>query len=530
MTRQLCGYAYLDMDFASTVLKLFTVERFRAHGAPLGIDQVAVVRHARRAERLRSARDVLLGLCLVALVLAMVGAAAATQAGAHQARPLLHRYLNLGGWALLAAVLLVYGWGWFVWRTAHLLHWGEAGPREGARPLDSLLEAELDALDEANVRAYATTYDGRRPLADGEHPFVGHGSLVMETVWPGIDVGRAAEDKQGHKLTIKPFDGAALHAYVAEQAAGIAGIDGLRARDRLYVRGHHVRDLGTELLPDPMRRPVTRIGPDRVAEGVAASGNVRTYLSLELVGSDGTHVETMFLRARLTQSRLSWEVSAYAVPPLWASIGEKVDELPLGPGERAFRLLGYTLRELRPQLFRSVGRVSRRTARPLRDRVRLWSNRRRIVRRQSLFDYGTLYTLRAYVSDGNRWDYLQRMDARDTLQRLQQAVLLATERFLTEHNVDASDLKRIQKVVHNQSYNFNGPVVGQNMFGNHGTNYAGRSPAGSGKGKGTGTGTGGSEPVGGSGAGASQGAAGPGPSSAPAPASSPAPAPGTAES
>ncbi|MFI2413591.1 hypothetical protein [Streptomyces sp. NPDC018947] len=56
------------------------------------------------------------------------------------------------------------------------------------------------------------------------------------------------------------------------------------------------------------------------------------------------------------------------------------------------------------------------------------------------------------------------MDAKDVIQRIQQAVLRATERFLTEHNVDTSALRPAQESVMKQTYNINGPVSGQNNF------------------------------------------------------------------
>lgn len=442
---------------------MFVTERLRARSRPVGIDQVAMLRHARRAARLHLARDVLLTVCLGALVAAVVGVVAAIVGGD---RDRVAACLRLACYALLAAVPLVYVWGWVLWRGAQRVQWGDTTPREGAAPADSdlELEAELDALDEANVVAYTTSY--------GEHPFVGSGIEVMETVWAGIDVGRPAKDgRSDRRLTIKPFDAVQLHAYVAEHAAEFAGLDGLRVRNRLYVRGHHVRDLGTALLPDPLKRPLTRIEPALVEAGITETGNVmRTYLSLELIGASGSYVATVFLRARLFRSRLPWELSAYYLPPLYAFLGDE-SKRHFGIVEQAWKLLPFTAKNLRPQLLGSAGRLTRRPVRLLRDGLRMFLDRRRITRRRGLFDYGTAGTLRAAASDPDRQsDYLQRMDATDAFQRIQQAVLIATERFLKEHNVDTSDLKQTRKTVNNQTYNFTGPVTGQNIFGDHGHN------------------------------------------------------------
>lgn len=487
-TRQLCGWAYRDLDRATHWIDVFATEKFRAHGLPLGIDLVAVVRHARRAKRLFLLRDTMLAICLATLVAGVVGSVAAF---------VVEDFERLGTWlrvilyTLLASVLLVYAWGWVLWRRAQAVHWGDAAPREGAAPVNARLEAELDALDKTNVVPYTMT--GR----DGEQPFVGSGFDVLETVWAGIDVSRPAEDDEGAELTVEPFDAVALHSYVTEHVGDLAGLDGLRVRDRLYVRGNHVRDLGSVLLPDPQRRPLTWIDPALVEEGIAETGGImRTYLSLELTGPSGSYVATVYVRARLFRSRLSWEVSAYYLPPLYSALGHH-DTDPFGFIEQAWKLLGFTRRELRRQLFRSWRRMAGRLVRVGANHWRVWRSRRKITLRRGLFDYGTLTTLRAEMSDPDRLvDYTQRMDAIDAFQRLQQAVLLATEQFLKDHNVDTSDLKEAHKTVNNQTYNFSGDINGgQHIFGNRGTSVSGgdRSRSGTDGGRtagGTGTGTG----------------------------------------
>ncbi len=521
-TRKLCGHLYRDTAFAADVLDMFLTDKLRARSRPVGIDLVAMLRHAGRAQRLHLARDAMLTACLATLVAGVVGLVA-TIAVADWNRGRLATFLLMACYALLASIPLVYVWGWVLWRGAQRVQWGDATPREGAAVLDEGLEAELDALDDANVVAYTTSF--------GEHPFVGSGIEVMETVWAGIDVSRPAKggrsdgknDGQGDgknvgngssngRLTIKPFDAVDLHAYVAEHAAEFAGLDGLRASNRLYVRGHHVRDLGTALLPDPLKRPLTRIDPALVEAGITETGNVmRTYLSLELIGASGSYVATVFLRARLFHSRLSWELSAYYLPPVYAFLGDESRQ-HFGVAEQAWKLLPFTVKHLRPQLLGSVGRLARRPVGRLGSELRHALDRHRITRRRGLFDYGTAGTLRAAASDPDRTeDYIQRMDATDAFQRIQQAVLLATERFLKDHNVDTSDLKQARRTVNNQTYNFTGPVTGQNIFGDHGINAIGQGggkppgggngPAGSGPSGNGGGGSGGGGGTGGGGAG-----------------------------
>ncbi|MGW0189209.1 hypothetical protein ACWDV7_26075 [Streptomyces sp. NPDC003362] len=469
VTRQLCAHCYRDHKFAEDVMRTFVRQRLVAHGQPMGVDLVAVVRHARRAHRLHQLRDALLVVCCLVVAAGVTGTLAALIEWDEQRERALD-LLRLTGWALLAAAVLVYAWGWVLWSAAEAVHWGKAPPRDGAAPAPLPLEAELDALDEANAVSYTVTGQ------EAENPFVGSGINVVQRVWAGIDVGRPAEDAE-----VKPFTAAELHAYVAERAADLAGLDGLRARDRLYVQGHHVRDVGPALLPNPLYRPMTRIDPALVEAGTAASDAVmRTYLSLESVGVSGSHVITVYVRARLFRSRLSWEVSAFYLPPLDAEYTGRFKR-PIGPVERAVRLLGHTVARFASHLLGAPGRVIRRVWHRVGDHVLQLIARGRIVRRSAHFDYGTVGTLRETVSDIQRYkDHTQLMDAQDAFQRLQQAVLLATEQFLKDHGIDASDLKQAHKTINNQTYNFNGPVTGrQNIFGNNGINFAG--PGGPGR-------------------------------------------------
>ncbi|MGP8296487.1 hypothetical protein ACTPOK_00625 [Streptomyces inhibens] len=464
VTRKLCGHEYRRMDFAVAVTRMFVTERFRAHGRPQGIDLVAVVRHARRAGRLFLLRDATLVFCLTALIAGVVGSAAAVFAR-DPARLGTCLRLALGG--LVTGAVLVYGWGWGLWRIAQAVQWSQAPPRETASPVGAGLEAELDRLDEANVAVYSASGP------DGEQPFLGSGIDVLETVWAGIDVGRPAEDDQGRERDVRKFTAQTLHAYVIEHIADLAGLDGLCALNRLYVQGHHVRDLGTNLLPDPLQRPATRIEPGLVEAGVTETNEaMRAYLTLELVGASGSYVVTVHVRARLARNRLSWEISAYYLPPVYAHFDGRHTRR-LGIGEHAWTMVKFTRQELRKQLLGSASRLLRRPAQRLADAVRLLWRRLMIARPRSYYDYGAGGTLRAVAADPDRQgDYTQRMDAKDAIQRIQQALLRATEQFLEEHHIDTSELREAKKTVNNQTYNFSGPINGQNIFGDHGINIA----------------------------------------------------------
>ncbi|MFE4048505.1 hypothetical protein [Streptomyces sp. YIM B13518] len=482
VTRELCGHVYRDMEWAVSVGRMFVTERFRAHGQPKGVDLVAVVRHARRAERLFLLRDAMLALCFAALAAGVIAGLAALVV--RDLERLTGCLLLVAG-ALVAGTVVAFAWNWVMWRAAQGVQWGDDPPRHGAPAVKAGLERELDALDQANV----IVYSAKGP--DGEQPFLGSGISIMETVWPGIDISHPARKSTGKKARIKSFTASELHSHVADRLPDLAGLDGLRVCNRLHIQGHHVRDLGAALVPDPRRRPVTRIDPHLVETGIAETGDVmRSYLTLELIGTRGSYVVTVHLRARLARSRLSWEIAASYLPPVHTVFNHPRTHR-FGFGDHAMTMVRVTREQLRDQLFGSARRMLRRPVRRTADAVRLLWQRSRMARPRSYFDYGAGGTLRAVASAPSRQgDYTQRMDAEDAMQRIQQALLRATDQFLEAHHVDTSDLRRTQKIITTQTYNFSGPINGQNVFGNHGINVAKDLRLTPGPDGGTGNGTG----------------------------------------
>ncbi|MEU3075377.1 hypothetical protein [Streptomyces laurentii] len=459
-TRELCGWTYRGTEFADAVTKLFVMERFRAHGRPQGLDLVAVVRHARRARRLHLFRDITLSLCLIVMAAGVVGMVAALIVR-DMAR--LTDCLRLALYALLPAAVLAYVWNWVLSRFQQAVHWGDARPRDGAGPVDAVLESDLEALEAANVALYRSKGRG------GEEPFVDSGVLVLQRTWPSIDISRPAPGDGADRPDVTELKPAELHAYMAEHLPQAAGLDGLRACNRLYVQGDRVRDIdGGALFGKGRRRPLVNIDTTLVDEGItAASMAMRTYLTLELVGSGGSYVVTMHVRARVSKSQLSWQLAASYVPPVNAAFGGR----PMGWAETAWRALGLTRTRFRADLFGSPGRVLGRPARHLANGFRLLWRSHRVRRPHGYFDYGASGTLRAAVSDPDRsHDLTQRMDAQLALQRMQEALLTLTERFLKEHGIDTSGLRDTRGTITLQTYNFSGPIHGQNIFGDGGTN------------------------------------------------------------
>ncbi|MCM2386891.1 hypothetical protein [Streptomyces albipurpureus] len=461
VTRQLSAHTHLDENFAQEVLDEFTADRLKAIGLPLGINLVALVRHAHAAQRRRRLRDIQLSLVLLMMVAALLAAVVSLSEGAQNSA------VVFAGGAVLAVLIgaaVVQHALRSAWRAAREVYRGQDRPQDLAPAVEKEVEDRLRALRRANV----VPYDAR---AEADNPFVGSGDQIKEDVWPSIDVGRPDDAPTGGKLTIIPFDTVDLHAYMAREMGGIAGLSGLRTRNRLYVRGLHVHSLGPDLLPDPLKRPLPRIDERLVQSGVLQEGGgMRTYLSLEVVGKGGKFVVSMHLRARRTVNRLSWQVAAYVLPPVQERF-DHVAYIPLGGFEEWWELFKATGRGLRWMLFGAPGRIRRRGAAQTRRTKQLRRIRRDISKHRVGYDYGATDSLRERAAcQVDDMDFDERMDALDVLQRLQQGVLVATEKFLKDHNIDTSDFDRAQRVINNQTYNIGSVSGGQNQFGNQGIN------------------------------------------------------------
>ncbi|WP_338932482.1 hypothetical protein WEB32_28005 [Streptomyces netropsis] len=458
VTRRMCATTHIDEDFTDEVLFEFTADRLKAVGLPLGINLVALVRHALAARGRAAARDRTLSLLLAGAGVSVVGTSVSLGNGSTAAAV----GFLLALFAVVVAAWVVACRAVFQARRAALdVYRGTAEPEKLAPPAPPETEAYLKALRRANV----VPYDAE---AESANPFVGSGRKIKEVVWAPIDVGRPADSPTGGKLTIKPFDAVSLHTYVAKEMANIVGLERLRAQNRLYIRGLNVPHLGADLLPDPLKRPLPRIPPALVQSAVVRSGaGMRAYLSLEMVGEGGNVVVSMHLRARLLDPRLSWEVAAYVLPPTKHRF-HAVAYLPLGGFEQWWAVVRQPSSNPLRAMWGAPGRARhRRMTRHQHERA-LEKARRQITKYHAAYDYGAFDSLRERTSDWDAMGHSERTDAQDIFQRLQQGVLIATERFLRDHNVDTGDFDRAQQVITTQTYNISGDITGPSNFGNNG--------------------------------------------------------------
>ncbi|MEU4659077.1 hypothetical protein AB0G32_34960 [Streptomyces sp. NPDC023723] len=457
VTRRLCAAVHLDEQFARWADRELTGDRLTSPGLTLGINFVALARHARAAVVRRDTLDRQLTWLAAALGAALLTAGWGLAAG-------------LGSVAVVGIYgpLAVLGASWW------LIHRAESQARDAARavflgtgkaealapPVRPEAEAWLHELKRANALPYADA-------AALTTPFVGSGTKIKEVVWQPVDVSRPAEAPGGGTLPLRPFDAVDLHTYVAREMESIAGLAGLRARNRLYVIGSHAHLL-PELVPDRTARPRAQLPKQLVQAGLLTPGaGMRTHLCLERVGEGGRVVVSMYLRAILHRPHLTWEVAAYVIPPLDGRF-DRVDRLPVAPFDRWWSLVGYATSRLWPDLRGAPGRRRARRRRARQDARALARRRREITDQHLLVDHGADGSVRARLGDWAQAGYAERIDAQDYLFRLQQGVLVATERFLKDHHVDTSSFDRARQVISTQTYHISGDITGPSNIGTGG--------------------------------------------------------------
>ncbi len=458
VTRRLCASVHLDDAFAFEADRDLTGDRLTALGLTLGVNFVALARHARVAVRRREALDRQLAWLALALVASLlIGLGGLTSGVGSVARVGLY-----GPLGILAAC-----W-WLVHRTQSR---ARAAAQEVYRDPDRAenLAPPVEAEAEAWLRDHAYKRANVLPYADAAaltNPFVGSGTAIKKAgVWQPIDVSKPAEAPGGGKLPMKSFDAIDLHTYVARHMEGVSGLDGLRVKNRLYVLGSNAYLLG-DLVPDRTRRPAAQIPKQLVQAGLLKPGaGMRTHLCLERVGDGGRIVVSMYLRAILHRPSLTWEVAAYAIPPLSARF-HRVDRLPVAPFDRWWSLVAHATTHTWPELTGALGRIRARGRRRRADARYLRKVRRDITDQHVIHDYGAPDSLRERHADWDEAGYAERIDAQDFLFRLQQGVLTATEKFLQDHNVDTSSFDKAQQIISNQTYNIEN--VSNSNLGNHG--------------------------------------------------------------
>jgi hypothetical protein len=425
-TRYLCAAMQLNSRLARATIDKVVEDPHRAAASSPAVDLATVLKYALAAQRRQLVRDSVLAVLAVLALTALANASA----------PAFWLML-LAAWATVL-IETVYTYHEVIIPRLRRDAFVPAQAPDPPSPEHRARLADIADRDRGNVTVFA-----------GYAPTAGYGELV--NTWSlSLNVARPEEGKE-----ITPF---AVHEVYEHIGGKVAELDlpGVLVEDRLFVNGldlQHGVDPQVEqmILPDPLKAPVARV------DGAALRrlrddphGRARPYLTFCVTGWDGELVTTIFLRFVLLPKRdvLFMESTVLVLPPTDERY-TKVDRLPVTPTPR------WILGLARETAFRSIGLLVisiPMVIAHLLGPVRGWreeSRRKRMILQQRAFNYGAEPNPREKTNDGRYHRYFQKLDSDLYLKTVEHRVMDALVEFLSEHNVDVSELVERQTTILN---------------------------------------------------------------------------------
>ncbi|MFF5854359.1 zinc ribbon domain-containing protein [Streptomyces sp. NPDC012751] len=421
LTRYMCAAVFLDRRYADSLIRDVAAEPHLSVAPAPGCDVPVVLRHAYEANARRHARDLVLAVEFLVLVIGLLVLGSG----------LTVLLMLLLGWltTLVFALSTQYG------ERLQRLRPDRFDPEQAPPPPNESVARRLRQIDE-----YA---HGNLSVYSGFSPFTGYGQQLAS--W-SLTFDVTASGRPG--VTPRNFDVADLYAHVARRV-GELSLPCLEMQERVFVEGTAL--LGdTRFLPDPLGRPVARIGADQLdALKRAPEETARAYLVTHSSGWGGELVTSMFLRLVRSDSNLFVEALPTVLCPLLDRY-RTIDDLMLRPSPREFlTMVLQTLASTPFVLFASPARAVTGFFPDFGMRGRLRKQHRQITR-LGMFDYGARQSVRQLASATDHRRYFQKVDSGMVLKTVERRILVALVEFALEHDIDAGDLiKRQETIINN---------------------------------------------------------------------------------
>ena len=453
ITRYLCYAVHVDENLRDYVMHTVVDSHLQALCPSYGVNLVCVARHTMLAQRRRNSRKGAFVVIRLALLLAVVAG-------------IIFRSATLA--VVTLAVVMVVAWCILFWNlradglSALRVVTDLSDPEDQADPLQPDVEERLKKLERANAVIYAN--------GEGD-PFIGSGRQLHSYQINPVDVTRAGDGPGGTKRILTAFDAVELHQYLATQIPAL-GFDGLRVRNRLYVRGDYALHV-PGLLPDKLAAPESVIHSDWVKSAVEHPAELaRTYICMERIMSGGDLVVSMYVRAWLEQDLLSIERIIYFLPPLQRYyrptrefVARGTPGVNVDAGLTAARRLVPVLAGKRVSGWRLVNYAR------LRQRAEAQAGRQ--IRAGIPFDYGARTSLREAVAAYNTKEHFAEADVIDGIKRLGSRLMDCIEKFLDDHGIDTSDFRQQVQLIDNSISNIGTIQAGTAVVGGQGNIISG---------------------------------------------------------
>jgi hypothetical protein len=281
----------------------------------------------------------------------------------------------------------------------------------------------------------------------GFSPFVGAGqdlggwSVVIALDKPRMDFGEAA--------AIRPF-----HLKEVYDAIDV-GLDDLKVpdiekRDAFFARGTDLRG-DHDLLPDMYGRPVQNLPPRVTVNYIYRDDEkVRHYRCYRILDWGGELALSYYLRCSCRGNTLFVETKRFILTPLAAPYRKVDSMMPMDVsqtiGAAIVSVVAGPLLMLASPLwaFFKINEKLGELFSGAEDR-----KRREMIERTPLFNYGSVTSLRQWLSSGEYGHYFQKMDGDLYNKLFEHEVLDSLVEFLDAHGVDTSELKERQTTILN---------------------------------------------------------------------------------
>ncbi|MFE5207103.1 hypothetical protein [Streptomyces sp. NPDC056600] len=560
-TRYLCALAHLDPDFARRVVDGVLDDELGAVAPSPGVDLVPVVRHALAARRRHAAlsRRLAAVWCLIGVLgplwllfaaFAFRALGAAPARGARRGRaaradlwsargnelPDVRATLRglVGTAAALLVVGVLLGLGLSALPLPGFAAWLVGGYLGGVPPLLAVVAGGLVAFrvllrdeEELDVRLRASllrdTFDPRSaPLPWPDPHLAARVEAVAEaqhgnvTVYSGFDpyVGWGSRDSQwAFSVPLLPASpGEAVDAFEAwdvverlrVRLTETAGAAGAVVKDRVFLAGTELEG-HADLLPDLMRAPAARLGPDAVRDiARTPAGPARHCLTAHVPLWGGEVVPSHLLHVSVADRTLHLRCERYVLAPVRRDAHE-IDLRGAVPPE-LFRgtLLVRALRRTGGVPGGAVGSFLDHAFEGRRRARRLDRDRGAAVT-DPAFDRGARLSVRELGQGGEYLNHFQRADAEEALASLDRHTLAAVRDFLDERGVSTEDFRSQAQTILNHGVLQTGGV---SVVGNQAVGQGAQARAGTANAQAPGPRTGAGAATG-SGAGPAGGAGGP---------------------
>ena len=411
--------AYRDRAFRRKVLAFLDHGWYRARAPEFGIDEQFVATHCRQAERRETLRNLLmlLAFCMFGFLPLLTLATEAEDAS--DVGLILAYYKVELICAVLAAALVLF--------------------------VERLITQHYTMTRRFSRERFAGTATAAGPESDGPQnlivyggysPFVGSGYGIGGWSF-SVNLERTRDDLSATGAAI-PFESDELVAFVGSRLDRLH-IPSLQQYEALFADGRHIRAHAALLSNDKGPRRRVPLATIRALDDLPSAG-LRSYLCINVTDWSGEIVLSIYLRCARGDSNLFVEASYFLLTPLQPAF-YKIDEMD--PQLRVGVVFGLAMQSIVAvpvALVVGAFGVLGAMLRPL-SRLSERGSIRQSMERNPRFNFGAVTSIREMGMQNYYRVYFQQLDKERHVKTIEQCTIDAIVDFLSDHNIDTSDIR-----------------------------------------------------------------------------------------